>query len=130
MLHVLDVDRSVRFYANLGLTLASELRDHDGSARWAMVGAGESRIMFARADGPIDPHQQAVLLYLYSNDVASLRSHLRKCGLHDAGAFCGASMRGEGRGAFSTITFPPYMPKGEMRVEDPDRYCLLIGQLE
>jgi hypothetical protein len=28
----------------------------------------------------------------------------------------------------STITYPDYMAKGEVRVEDPDGYCLLIGQ--
>jgi hypothetical protein len=28
----------------------------------------------------------------------------------------------------SRITYPDYMPKGEIRVEDPDGYCLLIGQ--
>jgi len=24
--------------------------------------------------------------------------------------------------------YPDYMPKGEIRVEDPDGYCLLVGQ--
>jgi len=28
----------------------------------------------------------------------------------------------------SPITFPDYMPKGEIRIDDPDGYCLLIGQ--
>jgi hypothetical protein len=28
----------------------------------------------------------------------------------------------------SEVTYPPYMPKGEVRVDDPDGYCLLIGQ--
>jgi hypothetical protein len=28
----------------------------------------------------------------------------------------------------SAITYPQYMPKGEIRVEDPDGYVLLIGQ--
>jgi len=28
----------------------------------------------------------------------------------------------------SPITYPDYMPKGEIRVDDPDGYTLLIGQ--
>jgi hypothetical protein len=28
----------------------------------------------------------------------------------------------------SAITYPNYMPKGEIRIEDPDGYVLLIGQ--
>jgi len=30
----------------------------------------------------------------------------------------------------SAITHPAYMPKGEVRVDDPDGYCLLIGQVD
>jgi hypothetical protein len=29
----------------------------------------------------------------------------------------------------SPITYPDYMPKGEIRLEDPDGYVLLIGQV-
>jgi hypothetical protein len=28
----------------------------------------------------------------------------------------------------SAITYPDYMPKGEIRFDDPDGYALLIGQ--
>jgi hypothetical protein len=28
----------------------------------------------------------------------------------------------------SAISYPDYMPKGEIRVDDPDGYTLLIGQ--
>jgi hypothetical protein len=52
-----------------------------------------------------------VLFYLYSPNVVTLREHLRAEGVH-----------------VSSITYPDYMPKGEVRVEDPDGYTLLIGQ--
>jgi hypothetical protein len=32
-------------------------------------------------------------------------------------------------GLVSTIRRPFYMPEGEMRVEDPDGYTLLVGQV-
>jgi hypothetical protein len=67
--------------------------------------------MFARASEPVIPSQQAVLFYLYSPDLIALREHLLASGVN-----------------VSPITYPEYMPKGEIRVEDPDGYVLLIGQ--
>jgi hypothetical protein len=52
-----------------------------------------------------------VLFYLYSPDLIALRAHLQSSGVK-----------------VSPITYPDYMPKGEIRVDDPDGYCLLIGQ--
>jgi hypothetical protein len=51
------------------------------------------------------------LFYLYSPDLVALREHLIAAGVR-----------------VSTITYPEHMPKGEVRVDDPDGYCLLIGQ--
>ena len=67
--------------------------------------------MFARASGPVIASQQAVLFYLCSPDLIALRDHLLATGVKT-----------------SPITYPDYMPKGEIRVDDPDGYCLLIGQ--
>ncbi len=67
--------------------------------------------MFARASDPVIASQQAVLFYLYSADLTALRAHL-----------LGKSVK------VSLISYPDYMPKGEIRVEDPDGYVLLIGQ--
>jgi hypothetical protein len=58
-----------------------------------------------------ESHQQAVLFYFYSPDLSALREHLLASGVQVSG-----------------ITYPEYMPKGEIRVEDPDGYVLLIGQ--
>jgi hypothetical protein len=67
--------------------------------------------MFARASAPVIPSQQAVLFDLYSPDLVALREHLLVSNIK-----------------VSPITYPDYMPKGEIRVEDPDGYCMLIGQ--
>ncbi len=71
----------------------------------------KAEIMFARAAEPVVAGQQAVLFYLYSPDLIALREHLLTNGVK-----------------VSPITYPDYMPKGEIRVDDPDGYCLLIGQ--
>jgi hypothetical protein len=67
--------------------------------------------MFARATEPVVPGQQSVLFYLYSPTLVALREHLVSAGVR-----------------ISPIIYPEYMPKGEVRVEDPDGYILLIGQ--
>jgi hypothetical protein len=51
------------------------------------------------------------LFYLYSPDLIALREHLLAVGVK-----------------VLPITYPEYMPKGEIREEDPDGYVLLIGQ--
>jgi hypothetical protein len=71
-----------------------------------------------------------VIFYLYSNDVAALREHLLAEGLADGGAYCGQQGPNSGRRVVFDVTFPDYMRHGEIRVADPDGYCLLVGQLE
>jgi len=64
------------------------------------------------ADGPVDASQQAVLFYCWTPDVRALEAELRGAGV-DVGE----------------ITYPFYMPAGELRVHDPDGYVVLVGQL-
>lgn len=127
MAHVPDVERSIRFYALLGFTVRNRLR-HDGQTRWAWLDSGDAALMLAAADAPVDPAQQAILFYLYSRDVAGLRAHLLANGCFDGGPYCGAPGPDAGRCVVFEITHPGYMEKGELRVADPDGYCLLIGQ--
>jgi hypothetical protein len=69
--------------------------------------------MFTRATDPVIASQQAVLFYLYSPDLIALREHLLANSV-----------------TVSSITYPDYMPKGEIRTEDLDGYVLLIGQAD
>jgi len=86
--------------------------------------------MFARADGPVDAGQQAVIFYMYSTDVAALRRHLLASGLRDSGRYGGAAGPGDGPGMVFEVSHPHYMHAGELRIADPDGYVILVGQLE
>jgi hypothetical protein len=133
--HVADVEASLAFYALLGFEARHVMRDASGRAFWAMAqsggrGDGEgAEIMFARADGPVDPAQQAVLFYMYSRNVSALRAGLLAGGLHDGGVYCGQAGPNAGRRVVFMVAHPHYMPAGEVRVADPDGYCILVGEL-
>jgi hypothetical protein len=115
--HVSDVRRSVEFYAQFGLDVRNT-HEEGGALVWAFVTSSPNpdeawaRLMLARADGPIDPHVQAILFYCWTPDVKMLHAKLHRAGI-DVGE----------------IKNPFYMPAGEFRVADPDGYVLLVGQL-
>jgi|SRR5580698_2183795 hypothetical protein len=111
MVHVADPQRSVDFYHQLGMELRDSLRDATGQLQWVHVACEPAELMFTRASEPVIAGQQGVLFYLYSPSLIALREHLLSRGVK-----------------VSPITYPEYMPKGELRVDDPDGYCLLIGQ--
>src|ERR1019366_3712312 len=111
MAHAADVQLAVDFYQKLGMEVRGSLRNPAGYLQWVHLSCGQADLMFARASEPVIPSQQAVLFYLYSPDLIALREHLLASGVN-----------------VSPITYPEYMPKGEIRVEDPDGYVLLIGQ--
>lgn len=111
MAHAADVQRAADFYQKLGMEIRGSLRDPVGNLQWVHMGCGAANVMFARASEPVIASQQAVLFYLYATDLATLREQLLSNGVN-----------------VTHITYPDYMPKGEIRVEDPDGYCLLIGQ--
>lgn len=108
--HVAEPDRSIAFYRRFGFEVVDSLRHH-GQLDWAFLRASGARLMIARATAPIDPHEQAVLFYLYVRDLPALRGHLRSEGV-DAGE----------------IFHDGAIPAGEMRVDDPDGYCLMVAQ--
>lgn len=133
-LHVADVEQSVGFYEALGFAADGWHRKPSGQAIWASVkhvdpGGATAEVFFARADAPVIPEQQAILLYMYSRDVQALRDHLLACGLHDGGKYCGQAGPNSGRRVVFEVYRPGHMKDGELRVADPDGYCLLIGQL-
>ncbi len=111
MAHVADVQRSADFYKLLGMEMGGKLKNPAGELQWAWLAFEGAQLMVTRASEPVIASQQAVLFYLYSPNLVVLREHLVARGVK-----------------VSAITYPDYMPKGEIRVEDPDGYCLLIGQ--
>jgi catechol 2,3-dioxygenase-like lactoylglutathione lyase family enzyme len=129
LVHVADLERTITFYELFGFAVGDRMQDDAGRTFWASLAVGEARLMFTAADAPIVPEEQAVIFYLYSHDVAALREHLLSRGLADGGAYCGQPGPNGGRNVVFAMAHPNYMPAGEIRVADPDGYCLLVGQL-
>lgn len=109
--HVADVERSINFYHLLGFEVVSRW-PYEGRPGAAFIESGTAKMLLAPATAPIDPGAQAALFYMYVADVVALRRKLTKIGI-----------------TVTDVTYPDYMPKGEIGVVDPDGYCVLIGQL-
>ena len=110
--HVADVRRSIGFYALLGL----EVRDTyepDGEPVWAFLEAGDARLMVAQAGCPVVAEDQAVLFYLYVRDLEALRADLVAAGVP----------------AGEIVDGTPG-PRRELRLSDPDGYCLMVAEIE
>ena len=109
-IHVASVPRAIAFYRTLGFGVRNELPDDaGGEAVWAYLEAGTAQLMVARADEPVRPEQQAVMFYLYVDDVPAAHGELRAANI-DVG----------------DIAYPFYCPRGEFRVTDPDGYTVMI----
>lgn len=107
-LHVADVERSLVFYALLGFEVHARVVDDEGVA-WARLHSHGAGLMVARADAPFDPGAQAVLLYLYAQNLEATRDRLIAAGL-----------------APGPIEAQAAAPR-RMRLDDPDGYGLLIA---
>lgn len=110
--HVADIERSIAFYQQLGFQIADTYRGN-GQLFWCSLRSGGARLMLAQTETPIDRIQQAVLFYCYAANVSALRLQLMRSGIR-----------------VGPVEHPDSMPNGEIRLEDPDGYVLLIGQLE
>jgi len=69
--------------------------------------------MLARATAPIDRRQQAVLFYLYTDDLPTLRDRLVSEGV-----------------PLGEIRDGTPGPRQELAMSDPDGYCLMVAQIE
>lgn len=111
--HVADVGRSIAFYADLGFTVLNTVVPPGQAAPvWAWLESEKASLMVGLASGPVDASQQAVLFYLYFDDITATRAALVELG-HTPGE----------------IAYPFYMPGGECRLEDPDGYVLMLAQI-
>ncbi len=107
LVHVRDHAASLEFYARLAFVVES------ARPGWASLRSGGARLMISQATAPVVAGQQAVLFYIYSNDLAGFREELAEAGVE-----------------VGEITHPDHMRGGEMRLTDPDGYVLLVGQRE
>ncbi len=110
MPHVKSVPRSIEFYERLGFTVRNSfVPDGRSEASWAWLQAGGAHLMVTRSDEPVEASQQAVLFYLYCEDVPAYRAALQAQGVE-----------------VGEIQFPFYAPRGEFRVTDPDGFVLMV----
>jgi catechol 2,3-dioxygenase-like lactoylglutathione lyase family enzyme len=109
---VADVEASIAFYTLLGFGV---LREHGPAGRrvWAWLRGGQAELMVAETEEPVDPAAQGVLFYLYADDLDGLRAHLRAHGQLPSGIADGSPG-----------------PRRELRIDDPDGYCLMIAERE
>ena len=117
MLPVLDVERSVAFYKLLGFAVGNRV-PRNGPMHWAWLYAPDvpdwrrgPNLMLTRSDCAIEPAPQRILFYLYATNLVALREEL--------------VLAGQSPGP---IRYPEYLPKGELQLNDPDQYCLMIAQ--
>ena len=109
MLHVADVEHSIRFYQLLGFKLIdiegadwARMHTEDGSAIMLLRGESEHRVK---------PEEQGIMLVLYTQGLAELREHLIAAGEKP-----------------KSIEHPTWMPSGTFMLRDPDGYGVGINQ--
>ena len=108
LLHVAEIERSIRFYELLGFATVDT--DRCEPLGWARLHCEGGALMFLRAEEPVHASAQAVLLYMYTPDLVGLREHLLASGVK-----------------VPPIRHPEYMPSGEINITDPDGYVILVG---
>lgn len=107
--HVQSMSASIAFYEKIGFSVAGTfVPPGESEPSWASLESGAS-LMIAKASEPVIAEQQAVLFYLYIDDVAAKHAELTAAGI-----------------SVSEITYPFYNARGEFRISDPDGYLLMI----
>src|SRR5690348_4520319 len=101
LLHVADIETSIRFYELLGFTTIDT--DRCTPLGWARMHCEGGAVMFLRAEHRIDATAQGVMLVMYAPDLTGLRQHLLAHGVK-----------------VPPISYPGYMPSGEINLADPD----------
>jgi catechol 2,3-dioxygenase-like lactoylglutathione lyase family enzyme len=111
MAHVRTLGDSIAFYRKLGFEVRNTfVPEGRADPTWAWLESeGGAKLMVALASEPVIADQQAVLFYLYCDEVAATRSRLQEAGV-----------------PVGAIEYPFYAPRGEFRVHDPDGYVLMI----
>jgi hypothetical protein len=113
MAYVADVPTAAAFYERLGFERCASFTPpgEDGPA-WVSLRSGRAELMLSRASEPVVAAQQAVLFYVYCEDVEALHRELAGAGLEPG-----------------PIGKPFYNPKGEFRLVDPDGYVVMVAHL-
>ena len=107
---VKSVSRSIAFYEKLGFVVG-DTHTPEGAAEpsWVWLSCDGAHLMLGQASEPIDPHERAIMFYIYCDDVAGFRTRLLDSGV-EAGP----------------IAYPFYAPRGEFALTDPDGYAVMV----
>jgi hypothetical protein len=108
ILHVADIEGSIRFYELLGFTTIDT--DRVEPLGWARLHCEGGAVMFLSAEEEAKISRLPVLFYLYTPDLPGLRDRLLARGIKAP-----------------PIHYPGYMPSGEINIKDPDGYHIAIG---
>ncbi len=110
MLHVAEIERSIRFYELLGFTTVDT--DRCSPLGWARMHCEGGAVMFLRgeAEHPLDASAQGIMLYMYTADLVGLREQLLAGGV-----------------SVPPIKRQEYMPSGEINITDPDGYRIAVA---
>jgi DNA-binding MarR family transcriptional regulator len=111
---VRDVRTSIAFYARLGFVVDGEMTQDDELVFASMHAklSRPARIMFRRACDPIQPKEQRVLFYCWTEELDALHARLTGEGL-----------------APGPIERPEPMREGEFHLTDPDGFCIVVGEV-
>jgi len=116
MLHVKSVEDSIRFYTLLGFEIIDQMGER-GCLGWARMHCEGGALMFLLSEHETDtPHdkdasKEVVLFAMYTPDLPAFREHLRAHGVQ-----------------VPPITYPGYMPSGQIELRDPDGYLINVNQ--
>jgi hypothetical protein len=108
MLHVAEIERSIRFYELLGFATIDT--DRCKPLGWARMHCEGGAVMFLRAEEAVDGSNNGVMLCMYTPDLAGLREQLLAGGVK-----------------VPPIKYPGYMPSGEIQMADPDGYAIVVS---
>lgn len=108
LLHVRQVETSIRFYELLGFETVDT--DRCVPIGWARLHCDGGAVMFLRAEDEVKTAELPAMFYMYTPNLPELRDALIRANV-----------------AVSAITYPGYMPSGEMNLKDPDGYRIGIG---
>ena len=108
MLHVAEIEESIRFYELLGFATVDT--DRCKPLGWARMHCEGGAVMFLRAEEPVNASAHGVMLCMYTPDLAGLREQLMAAGVK-----------------VPPIRYPEYMPSGEISIADPDGNTIIVS---
>jgi catechol 2,3-dioxygenase-like lactoylglutathione lyase family enzyme len=113
MLHVAEVERSIRFYRLLGFEVVDVEGPEGCPLGWARMNTADGSalmLLVAELEHGLEPDAQGILLVLYTADLVALREQLVAVGEKP-----------------TEIERPPWMPSGHIMLRDPDGYTIGIN---